>query len=187
MKNMKIAAFNSNSGGGGGGGGGGGAVNITAHAVSDHTNVVKENATNKEQPPPPSLSPFDFVAVDGLRVLACACVMAFHALLYWGALLDVNKGIEVNTQFDAMRASPPPPQITSMTTHLRPPRSPAQLLDGHYLLRLTHFGSFGVDIFLVLTGFWATWQLLPHLEAAKNANAIWPLIKDYYKYVYYRA
>jgi hypothetical protein len=65
-----------------------------------------------------------------------------------------------------------------------------QLLTRVPALRLANFGNAGVDIFLLLTGVWATWQLVPAMEAACAAkgaaakagkNSAWPTIKEYYK------
>jgi hypothetical protein len=61
-------------------------------------------------------------------------------------------------------------------------------------LRLANFGNAGVDIFLVLTGLWATWQLVPAMEASCAAKgdvaaakdgktSAWPTVKEYYRYV----
>ena len=65
-------------------------------------------------------------------------------------------------------------------------------------LRLAIFGNAGVDIFIVLTGLWATWQLVPAMEGTlkeavyavkgTSANAgkssAWPIVKEYYRYAY---
>ncbi|KAL4517234.1 hypothetical protein Ndes2437B_g06839 [Nannochloris sp. 'desiccata'] len=57
-------------------------------------------------------------------------------------------------------------------------------------LRLASFGNAGVDIFLVLTGLWATWQLVPAMEAAcvpkgsaakTGKNSAWSTVKEYYR------
>jgi len=68
-----------------------------------------------------------------------------------------------------------------------------QLLNKVPALRLTIFGNAGVDIFLVLTGLWATWQLVPAMEAAcipKDAaaktgkNSSWSTVKEYYRCIH---
>lgn len=68
-----------------------------------------------------------------------------------------------------------------------------QLLNKVLALRLASFGNAGVDIFLVLTGLWATWQLVPAMEAAcvpkgsaakTGKNSAWSTVKEYYRCIY---
>jgi len=51
-------------------------------------------------------------------------------------------------------------------------------------LRMAMHGNAGVDVFLVLTGLWATIHLVPALEVAslsKSHDGAWLVIKQYFK------
>lgn len=62
---------------------------------------------------------------------------------------------------------------------------PIQALDNSWLLRLATNGNAGVDIFLVLTGLFATTHLVPALQQACKADlpsdGIWSIVRRYYR------
>jgi hypothetical protein len=44
-------------------------------------------------------SVYDLAALDGLKGAASFVVMAFHALMYWGSILDLQKGYKVSDKY----------------------------------------------------------------------------------------
>lgn len=51
-------------------------------------------ATDKDTPQVSST--YDLAALDGLKGAASFVVMAFHALMYWGSILDLQEGYKVS-------------------------------------------------------------------------------------------
>lgn len=126
----------------------------------------------------------DLPALDGLRAAACLTCMAYHCLMLWGALQDLDTGYKVN------RSGKGPPwghTTLPQARHKLPPRLPPQGLDRSPFLRLIAATPIGVDVFLVLTGMWAAMHLVPALERAaagapgSSGTGIWPAIKNYYR------
>lgn len=73
-------------------------VNIEAKAGGNSKQAPKDLSANNVKKPVEASLPYDFVAVNGLRVVACLAVICFHSLLYWGTLLDMDKGRMVRTK-----------------------------------------------------------------------------------------
>lgn len=68
-----------------------------AHPIHLEANSTHESIMSNEKNLVLSFAPasYDLGAIDGLRTLACLTVMAFHAFLYWGALMPLDKGFKV--------------------------------------------------------------------------------------------
>ena len=72
-------------------------VNIKDREEGNPKQIIKANTIQKAAEIP---LPYDFAAVNGLRVIACLAVICFHSLLYWGALLEVDEGRKVSINSD---------------------------------------------------------------------------------------
>ncbi len=166
-------------------------INLTAQSGNPGVNgSSKQSKSSPKVPAKEASSLYDFAALDGLRVVACLSVICFHSLLYWGTLLDINDGekVRIFAIFMFLTSQYVLWQF-SKTRNFLFSRRRFQLLNRVPVLRLAVFGNAGVDIFLVLTGLWATWQLVPAMETAcaKGAgaedgkNSAWPAVKEYYR------
>ena len=68
-------------------------VQARTGAPGPHTKPIETDVMGRIAPS------FDLGALDGLRALASLGVVAFHALLYWGTLLSLNKGYKVSPRW----------------------------------------------------------------------------------------